>query len=131
MSWILIIEVFILPALALCASLPRPPDTLDDLQRPDILPALLLSSNSSAATSNKSLLNASRFRCDSVRYGDNLNVESCRRVFGYIAPNDTESTFADRSSWQPHNMNLPFRITGGECLGNTGLLHMNIQSKPR
>lgn len=43
-------------------------------------------------------------------------MESCRKVFGFIAQDDTQTVFAERGSVQPHDLNLPFRATSNDAL---------------
>ncbi|CAF9927366.1 MAG: hypothetical protein ALECFALPRED_003692 [Alectoria fallacina] len=115
MSWTLLIEVLVLPVIASCAILPQPLDTNDLLRGPFISPALSLSVNLSTVTGNTSSGNLLKLRCDPVRYGRNLNVESCRKVFGFIAQDDTQTVFAERGIVQPHDLNLPFRATSNDA----------------
>ena len=122
MSWTLLIEVLVFPVLALCVILPQTWDTY-----PVISPALTSIKNLSAATGNTSLGNTLKLRCDPVRYGRNLNVESCRKVFNFIAPDDTQTVFAERSSVQPHDLNLPFRATSSGYPRFPSLLHLSAR----
>lgn len=126
MSWKLLIEVLILPVLVLCAVVPQPLDTDILLQGPFNIPALSFSKNSSAAIDNSSLSNIPKLRCDPIRYGRNLNVGSCRKVFNFVAPSDTQTIFGDRSSLEPHDLDLPFRFTSSKCLNISGSLHWSI-----
>ena len=126
MSWTLLIEVLVLPVIASCAILPQPLDTNDLLRGPFISPALSLSVNLSTVTGNTSSGNLLKLRCDPVRYGRNLNVESCRKVFGFIAQDDTQTVFAERGIVQPHDLNLPFRATSSECLSISILFHLIV-----
>lgn len=115
------IKLFLLPGTTLCAVLPQPSDTCNLLQEPVISPALSNFENSSTASGNTSLDNILKLRCDPIRYGRNLKVESCRKVFGFIAQDDTQTVFAERGSVQPHDLNLPFRATSSECLSISSL----------
>lgn len=126
MSWTLLIKIITVPVLALCATVPQLPGTYDPWQGPVVFPALSSSENSSAATGNTSLGNILKLRCDSVRYGSHLKVESCRKVFNFIAQDDTQTIFAERDSVQPHDLNLPFRAYSSEYLSVSDLLHFNI-----
>ena len=121
MSWPLLIEVLLLPALAVCVIMPQPLDTY-----PVISSALTNVVNLSATTGNTSLGNILRLRCDPVRYGRNLNVGSCSKASTFLPPDDTQTVFAERGSVQPHDLNLPFRATSSECLRFSGLLHMTV-----
>ena len=116
MSWPLLIEVLVLPALALSVIMPHPLDTY-----PVISSALTNVVNSSAATGNPSLGKILRLRCDPVRYGRNLRVESCSKASSFLPRDDTQTVFAERDSVQPHDLNLPFRATSSECLRFSGL----------
>ena len=132
MSWTLLIELLVFPVVASCAMLPQPLDTNDLLRGPFISPALRVSVNSSTITGNTSSGNLLKLRCDPVRYGRNLNVESCRKVFHFIARDDTQSVFAERGTVQPHDLNLPFRSTSSECLSISSLVHLIVlQQKAR
>lgn len=108
---VLMVTVFVL-----CATLPQPPVTYDLLQGPVVSPAHTFVNDTSASVGNRSFDNILKLRCDPVRYGRNLKVESCRKAFNFIAQSDTQTVFAERGSAQPHNSNLPFRATSGECL---------------
>ena len=55
-------------------------------------------------------------KCDPVRYGRGLKVESCRNVFNYMEVDNTDIVFADRSSAQPHDLDPPFSTTSSKCL---------------
>lgn len=116
MPWILLLEVLILAAFALCAVVPQPSDTYDLLQGPVISPALYFPENLSFATNDTSFDEVLKLRCNPVRYGRNLNVGSCRKVFNFIAQDDTQTVFAERSTVQPHDLNLPFRAISSDGL---------------
>lgn len=51
---------------------------------------------------------------------------SCRKVFNFIAQDDTQTVFAERSTVQPHDLNLPFRAISSESPITSGLLHMTV-----
>ena len=53
-------------------------------------------------------------------------MESCRRVFNYLEVDDTEVTFADRSSAQPHDVSLPLRTTSSKCICTLSLFYMML-----
>ena len=116
MSRLSLIEVLILPALALCAILPNSLDTNDTGQGSVDFPVLPHPENSSFALGNTSFEKYLKIRCDPVRYGRRLKVESCRKVFNFMDADDAEIVFADRSSAQPHDVKLPFRDTSSEWL---------------
>lgn len=107
-------KVLIIPVFALCAILPQPLGTHDLLQGPVISPAYTFFDNSSAPTGNVSSDNILKLRCDPVRYGRNLKVESCRRIFNFMSSDDTPTIFAERGSFQAHVANLPYRATSSE-----------------
>ena len=111
-----LIKVLVIPFFALCATLPQPSGNYNLLQGPVVSPTYTFTDNSSAPTGNISSDNTLKLRCDPVRYGRNLKVESCRRVFTFIFQDETQTVFAQRGSAQPHDANLPFRATSSECL---------------
>lgn len=115
MTWTFMIDVLIVPVLALCAILPQPRDADDLLQGPVTSPALTLFENSSAAAGNISHGNVLKLKCDSVRYGRDLKVESCRKVFNFIGQDDTQTVFAERSTVHHHDLNLPFRASSNDA----------------
>lgn len=43
-------------------------------------------------------------------------MESCRKVFNFIPQDDTQTVFAERSTAQHHDLNLPFRATSNDAL---------------
>ena len=116
MSRKFLIGILILPALALCAILPNSLDNNDTWQGSVIFPVLPSPENSSFVLGNTSFEKILKIRCDPVRYGRRLKVESCRKVFNYMDADDAEIVFADRSNLQPHDVNLPFRDTSSEWL---------------
>ena len=52
--------------------------------------------------------------CDARKYGQNLRVPSCKKVITLISTNDTDITFADRSSALQYDVALPYRIQSGQ-----------------
>ena len=120
------VDILILPTLALCATLPNILDNDDLLQGSVISPTLSYAVNSSTTYGNRSVGNILRLQCDRIRYGRDLKVESCRKVFNYLKADDTEVIFADRSSAQPHDVSLPLRTTSGKCPNNLSLLHVTF-----
>ena len=56
--------------------------------------------------------NVLHLSCDGARFGRDLNVASCRDVFGFLEPNDTQVVFAERNSGIYHDLPLPYRILG-------------------
>ena len=110
------IRVLVFTTLALGATLPRLLDTNDLLQGSELSPTLSYPENSSAIHGNTSTGGLLMLKCDPVRYGRGLKVESCRNVFTYMKVDETDTVFADRSSAQPHNLGLPFRTTSSKCL---------------
>ena len=114
MSWTSLIKVLVVPVFASCAILPQQTDTYDLLQASVVSPAPKFPNDTSAPTSNTSFDNVLKLRCDPVRYGRNLKVESCRRIFSFIKEGDEQTVFAERGSVQPHDSNLPFRATSSE-----------------
>lgn len=109
-------RVLFLANLGLCATPPNLLDTGDLSQGSIVTPVLTFSLNSSATADNTSFGGLLKLRCDPVRYGRNLNVESCRKVFNYMKEDDTVILFADRSSTQAHDLGLPFRVTSSKSL---------------
>ena len=126
MYWRTLIGSLIIPAFALCAALSLPLDTPDLLQGSVISPDLPYPQNLSAATGNTSSGNILKLRCDPVRYGRNLKVESCMKVFNYIEVDDEEFIFAERGSVQLHHLNLPYRVTSSMYIWMPSLLHMGV-----
>lgn len=122
----LLIKVLVVPVFVSCAILPQPPGTNDLLQGPAISPIYPFIDNSSVPNGNGSFDNILKLKCDPVRYGRNLKVESCRRVFTFITQDDTQTVFAERGSAQPHDSNLPFRATSSKCFIVLSLLYMII-----
>ncbi|KAM0795954.1 hypothetical protein BDR22DRAFT_893643 [Usnea florida] len=112
--WTSLLTVSILPALALSITLPPLQDTNNTSQPPTLSPSLFSAENTSTTYTNTSLGKILKINCDPVRYGRNLKVSSCKNVFTYLAPNDTQTVFAERGSVQPHDVNLPYRITSSK-----------------
>ena len=56
-------------------------------------------------------------KCDPVRYGRGLKVESCRNVFNYMKVDNTDIVFADRSSAEPPHLDITFSTINSKCLG--------------
>ncbi len=109
-----LIVLLILPTFALCAKIPSLLNISNPLQGSINFAAIPYSGNSSAATGNTSVGTLLNFKCNPVRYGRHLKVESCRKVFDYLEMDDEETIFADRGSTQPHDLNLPSRVTGSK-----------------
>lgn len=126
MSWKLLIKVLVVHVFASCDILPQQTGIYDLLQASVVSPAPTFINDSSAPTSNTSFDNVLKLRCDPVRYGRNLKVESCRKILGFISESDEQSVFADRGSVQPHDSNLPFRATSSKCLIISSLLYLLI-----
>lgn len=127
MSWTSFwIELLVLPVFVLCAATPLPSKASDFLALPVVSPALPFLENSSATTGNTSFGNILKVRCDAVRYGRSLNVGSCRNVFDYMNTEDVQTLWADRTSVQPHDVDLPFRLPSSECLNVSSLLHLTM-----
>lgn len=126
MSWTPLIKVLVLPMVALGAILPQSLDTYDLLHGPGISSAPLSIGNTSATTANTSSGNILKLRCDPIRYGRNLHVGSCRKIFNFIAQDDTQTVFAERDTIQPHDLNLPFRVTSSECPSISSFLHLTV-----
>ena len=127
----LLAEAFFFATFTLCAVVPSLLNTNNLLQGSVIPPTLQYPGNSSAASGNTSFSsNSLRVRCDPVRYGRNLRVESCRKAFNYLRAGGTETIFADRSSTLPHDLSLPLRYTGSKSLSAAvlSLLHMTRSS---
>ena len=114
--WTSLLAISILPALAISITLPQPQDTFNSSQPPTLSPSLLSADNSSAIFMNSSLGKILQINCDPVRYGRNLKVASCKNIFNFLAQDDTPTVFAERGAVQPHDMNLPYRITSSEYL---------------
>ena len=110
------ITVIILPALALCATLPRLLDTNDLRQGSRLSQTLSYPETSSVTYGNASIGGLLMLKRNPVRYGRGLKVESCRNVFNYMKVDNTDIVFADRSSAQPHDLDLPFSTTSSKCL---------------
>ena len=113
MHWKSLLAVSILPNLAVSITLPQLPDTYNKSQ-PSTLSPLLSAENASTIYSNTSLGKILKINCAPFPYGRNLKVASCRNVFDFIAKDDTQTVFAERGAVQPHDMNLPYRITSSE-----------------
>ena len=126
MSSTILIKVLSLPVLALCAILPLPSDTGDTLQELPTYSALSSPGNSSALSGNNSISTRFNYKCDWVRYGRGLKVESCKSVFNFIKPDNVETVYADRSSAQHHDVDLPVRATSSKWLNDWGSRHSTI-----
>lgn len=105
------VTVIILSALALCATLPRLLDINDLRQGSRISQTLSYPETSSATYGNASIGGLLMLKCDPVSYGRGLKIESCRNFFNYMKVDTTDIIFADRSSAQPHDLDLPFTTT--------------------
>ena len=104
-----------LPTLALCAILPNTLANDHALQGSVIPPTLSYAVNSSTTYGNRSAGNMWSVQCSRIRYGRDLKVESCRKVFNYLGTDDAEVIFADRNSAQPRDVSLPMRTTSSKC----------------
>ena len=125
----LLVDIIILPTLALCAVLPNILDNDDVLQGSVVSPTLSYAVNSSITYGNRSVGNTLRYRCDRIRYGRDIKVKSCSKVFNYLKADDAEMIFADRSSVQPHDVNLPLRTTSSKCQYTLCSLHVTLGKK--
>ena len=114
MRWTSLLAVSILPALAISITLPQLPDTYNTSQPSTLPPSLLSAENFTTIYSNTTLGKILKINCAPLPYGRNLKVASCRNVFDFIAKDDTPTVFAERGAVQPHDMNLPYRITSSE-----------------
>ena len=127
----LFVNIIILPTLALCAVLPNVLDNDDNLQASVVSPTPSYAINSSTTYGNGSVGNTLRYRCDWIRYGRDIKVKSCSKVFDYLKADDAEMIFADRSSVQPHDVNLPLRTTSSKCQYTLSLLHVTLVKKKK
>ena len=121
------IRFFVLTGIEICAVLSQSLDTYNLTQEPAMSSALSFSENSSAVSGNTSPKNVLNLRCDPIRFGRNLRVESCRKAFGYISHGDMQTVFAERDSGQPHDFNLPFRVSSSECPGISNPLCLTVR----
>ena len=48
--------------------------------------------------------------CDGSHYGRDLNTASCRDIFGFLEPNDTQVVLAERHTGIYSDLPLPYRI---------------------
>lgn len=87
--------------------------------------SLLLPTTSLDSGNQSSLLGGMggvlKIACDSIRYGKNLKVKSCQRLFGYLRKDTTQYTFANRDSRKPFDIALPMRTYSGEPAKSQGL----------
>lgn len=60
--------------------------------------------------------NVLRIQCDGARYGRNLNPNSCRDVFNFMAKSDSQTTFAERHTGRPDSLPLPWRVMSSDGL---------------
>lgn len=89
-------------------------DNDDISQGPVIPPTLSYALNSSNTYGNRSIGDILKFQCDRVRYGRDLKVERCRKLFEDLKADDTQVVFADRND-APHGLNLRLRTTSSKC----------------
>ncbi len=120
--------LLILPTLATCANIPKLLNSSNPLQGSIVLPAIPYAGNSSTRNGITSLGTLLKLRCDPVRYGRNLKVESCSKVFDYMNIDGTETIFADRDSTQPHDLNLPSRATSSKSQRISSMVHKDLSS---
>ena len=127
----LFVDIIVLPTLALCAVLPNILDNDDILQGSVVSPTLSYAVNSSTTYGNGSVGNTLRYRCDWIRYGRDIKVKSCSKVFSYLKVDDAEMIFAERSSVQTHDVNLPLRTTSSKCQYILSLLHVTLGKRKK
>lgn len=112
MYTIILLGIPILSSLLSAAILPAlSPNSSNAPQIPQTLavPSVFTNVNTTSPPSN-----AIRIQCDSTHYGHNLNPQSCRNVFQYIAKSDTQTTFSERHTGRPNDLPLPWRIQSGD-----------------
>lgn len=103
----------------LAASLPQRLESISSLAAgsttsPSLLsPAILVPSGTNSSYAAKL-----KIRCD-VKYGKNLKVNSCRKVFDYLTKNETQFAFAERDSGVPFDVPLPLRTFSSEILSDS------------
>ena len=85
--------------------------------KPTPLPSLNIPSNLTLIGDRIGDLSASnklQIQCNAPEYGRNLKIPSCKKIFGLVAKEDKQLTFADRHSIIPHNISLPYRLQSRE-----------------
>lgn len=116
--------VIILATIATSAIIPDVLDNDDFPQGSIISPTSSYAVNSSNTYGNVSVGDDRMIQCDKIRYGRDLNIESCRKSFSHLDAEDPVEVYADRGSAQPHDVGLPQRITSSKCHCTLSLAYM-------